>query len=64
MERRLEGFICQPCLVDSLDYCIPGLQIGIYGSSKGHYGDLTLDVQFESPVKFYYQGLRVYVAGI
>ena len=41
MECGLEGFICQPCLVDPLGCCIPGLWIGVCGLSKGHCGDLT-----------------------
>ena len=60
----MECFVCQPCLVDPLGCCIPGLQISVCGSSEGHSGDLTLDVQFESATKFDHQGLGVYVSGV
>jgi len=63
-ERGLECFICQPCLVNPLGCCIPGLQISVCRSSEGHGGDLTLDIQFESTAEFDHQGLGVHVSGI
>jgi len=64
LEHGLECFICQPCLVDPLGCCVPGLQIGVCRSSKGHSGDLTLDIQFESAAEFDHQGPGVRVSGI
>ena len=64
LERRLEHFICQLHLVNPLGYCILGLQISVCRSSKGHGGNLTLDVQFESVAKFDHQGLGVHVSGV
>jgi len=64
VERGLEGFIHQPHLVDPPGGYIPGLQIGVCRLSKGHCGDLTLDVQLESLAEFYYQGPRVHIASV
>ena len=58
-ERGLECFVCQPHLVDPLGCCVPGLWISVCRLSEGHSGDLTLDVQFESAMKFDHQGLGV-----
>ena len=64
MERGLEGFICQLHLVDPLGCYVPDLRIGVCRLSKGHCGNLTLDIQLESPAEFYYQGPRVHVASV
>ena len=64
LSTTLDVPLHQPHLVDSLGCCIPGLWIGICGSSKGHCDNLTLDVQFESLAEFYYQGPRVRVASV
>ena len=63
-ECGLEYFICQLCLVDPPGCCIPGLWISVCGSSKGHGGDLALDIQFKSTVEFDHQGPGVYVSSI
>ena len=64
VERGLERFICQLYLVDPPGCCIPGLRISVCRLSKGHGGNLTLDVQFESMAEFDHQGLRVCVSGV
>jgi len=63
-ERGLERFVCQLRLVDPPGCCVPGLQISVCRSSKGHSGNLTLDVQFESATKFDHQGPGVHVSSI
>ena len=60
----MKSLIGQPCLVDPLGGRIPSLQIGVGGSSKGHGGDLALDVRLEAPAELYYQGPGVSVSGV
>ena len=64
LEHGLECFIFQPCLVDPPGCCILDLWISVCRLSKGHGGDLTLNVQFESTAEFDHQGLGVCVSGV
>jgi len=41
-------------LVDPLSSCIPGFWINVCRLSKGHSGDLVLDVQLEASAEFYH----------
>jgi len=60
----LEGFIGEPRLVDPPGRCIPGLRISVSGPSKGHGGDLALNVCPEAPAELHHKSPGVSVSGI
>jgi len=60
----LESLIGEPCLVDPLGGCIPGLQISVSRSSKGHGGDLALNVRPEALAELHHKSPGVSVSGI
>ena len=54
LEYGLKDFIHQPHVVDPSSSCVPGFQVSVHGLSKGHCGNLALDVQLEASVEFYH----------
>jgi len=60
----LEGFIGEPRLVDPPGRCVPGLRISVSGPSKGHGGDLALNVCPEAPAELHHKSPGVSVSGI
>jgi len=51
-------------LVDPLGSYVPGLRISVSGSSKGHGGDLALNVHPEASAEFHHKSPGVSVSGI
>jgi len=60
----LESLIGEPRLVNPLGSCIPGLRISVSGSSKGHGGDLALNVRLEASAELHHKSLGVSVSGV
>jgi len=60
----LEGFIGEPRLVDPPGRCVPGLRISVSGPSKGHGGDLALNICPEAPAELHHKSPGVSVSGI
>jgi len=51
-------------LVDPLGSCVPGLRIGVSGSSEGYGGDLALNVRLEASAELHHKGPGVSVSGV
>jgi len=60
----LESFIGEPCLVDPLGSCVPGLRISVSRLSKGHGGDLALNVRPEASAEFHHKSPGVSVSSV
>jgi len=60
----LESLIGEPRLVDPPGSCVPDLRISVSGSSKGHGGDLALNVHPEALVEFHHKSPGVSVSGV
>jgi len=60
----LEGFISEPHLVDPPGCYVPGLRISVSGPSKGHGGDLALNVHPEASAELHHKSPGVSVSGV
>jgi len=60
----LESLIGELRLVNPLGSCVPGLRISVSGSSKGHGGDLALNVCPEALAELHHKSLGISVSGV